>query len=85
MRAGCKTLRSRLHSWPRRTTGDRTAAHRKRDRHRVCHGASALRKCVAGSRALPRSRHAENVTRASLLDVDLTHPFLLANDLDLIA
>jgi hypothetical protein len=33
----------------------------------------------------PRSRHAENVTRASLLDVDLTHPFLLANDLDLIA
>jgi hypothetical protein len=32
----------------------------------------------------PRSRHAENITRASLLDVDLTHPFLLANDLDLI-
>jgi hypothetical protein len=27
----------------------------------------------------------ENAPSASLLDVDLTHPFLLANDFDLIA
>jgi hypothetical protein len=27
----------------------------------------------------------KNAPNASLLDVDLTHPFLLANDLDLIA
>jgi len=32
-----------------------------------------------------RSRRAKSPVSASLLDVDLTHPFLLPNDLDLIA
>jgi hypothetical protein len=33
----------------------------------------------------PRSRRTNTLSSASLLYVDLTHPFLLANDLDLIA
>jgi hypothetical protein len=33
----------------------------------------------------PRLRHPKNMVNVSLVDVDLTHPFLLANDFDSIA
>jgi hypothetical protein len=58
--------------------------HRKRESQHHATGCETLR-CRFQSIIYPRSRHAENITTASLLDVDLTHPFLLANDLDLIA